>query len=235
MHRKGISQVITELVLAAVVILVIVIAFIVGKIPQSFEDVQEYGNATLSLFDRIMGGEEKRAQAEQEAQFATVFTSLERSFTACLAYSSTNCWCNLPRNPLFDTDFSISLEWFPEKQSFGMIPLVVGKEDSDQTFIFEGVSISPIPAQLCKVYDTNEMKRMQRKPIYVSALPKPSSLSKALLTVEHSTPSYSTFTLHYDTYTMDLEDMIYKHTLPSGETSLCFAEDREFTEFPLCT
>lgn len=113
MQRKGVSQVIIELVLATVVILIIVVALIVGKIPRSFDDVRSYGNATLNLFDKVVGGEEKRAQKQQETTFLKDSQLLEQAYIQCLQSQHSDCVCNIPLESQTE-EFILTLEQLNE-------------------------------------------------------------------------------------------------------------------------
>jgi len=241
-HGQLTSDTIIKLALLVVLVFAVVIGLTAGKLPQTFEDIRDYGNVTLALWDKLTGAKEKKLEEERHAQFLQVFHSLEHSFRDCLVAKRSPCWCHIEKDPFYTERYAISFQELSDQRSFVMIPQQYGKgEQEDRLFIAEDVDPISLPVSFCVVHDDNNVKRLQRKPIYVPPDPAAYPFSHAILVIDprlaERSASYFTLTVQKDkSYTYQVTDILYKTVSESGIVSLCFAPVQEFTEFsPLCT
>ena len=152
-QKKGISQIIIEIVIITVFIVIIVLAIIVGKLPRSFDDFKQYGNESINLWNKIMGVEEKKAIEQDKAVFMGIYESFIDAYNNCLKSTKTSCFCQIPNiNKLVSERFYISFEQLPE-ESFVTKPVTSG-EDDQEVYIDDPIVLS---GKFCIALDASDI------------------------------------------------------------------------------
>ncbi len=151
--KKGVSQTVIELVIITVVIVVIVLAIIVGKLPRSFDDLKQYGNASINLWNKVTGVEEKKAVEEDRAVFTNVYKSFIGAYDNCMKSARTKCFCQIPNiDKLVSQRFYISFEQLLG-ESFAAKPVVSG-EDNIESLIGDPTILS---GKFCIALDASDI------------------------------------------------------------------------------